>query len=97
MSLHGVATPPMQISSPEPNMETRSVSLKSVSGNADAGKLGNDHPLIVVWRSVATGPLGALDSPEPPEPPHAERAITTTKNLVRRPRRRDISSPFPAK
>ena len=37
VSLHGVATPPTQISFPEPNMETRSASLKSVSGNSDEG------------------------------------------------------------
>ena len=37
VSLHGVATPPTQISSPEPNMETRSASLKSVSGNSEEG------------------------------------------------------------
>ena len=97
VSVQGVATPPTQISSPDPNMETRSVSLKSVSGKAEAGKLGNDHPSIVVCSCVATGPLGALDPPEPPDPPHAERAIMTTKNLVRRLRRLDISSPFPSK
>ena len=48
VSVHGVATAPMQISSPEPNIETRSVSLKSVLGNAEAGKLGNDQPFIEV-------------------------------------------------
>ena len=79
VSLHGVATAPTQISAPEPNMDTRSVSLKSVSGNADAGKFGNDHPSIVVCICVATGPLGALD---PFDPPHAARAMTTTRNFV---------------
>jgi len=56
--------------------------------------LGNDHPSIVVWSPVAIGPLGELD---PPDPPHAERAMMTRKNLVRKPSRLDISSPFPAK
>ena len=44
VSLQGVATPPTQISLPEPNMETRSASSKSVLGNSEAGKFGNDQP-----------------------------------------------------
>ena len=57
--------------------------------------MGNDHPLIDVCRSVATGPLGELDPPDPPDPPHAARATTTMRNFVRRPSRRFTSiAPF---
>jgi hypothetical protein len=61
-------------------METRSASLKSVSGKDDAGKFGNDHPSIDTWSCEATGPLDEID---PFDPPHAERAMMTRMNFVK--------------
>ena len=73
VSLHGVATPPTQMVSSEPNIETKSVSSKFTFGYADDGKFGNDQPSVAVCKPVATAPLGASPPPPedapPPEPP----------------------------
>ena len=101
VSLQGVATPPTQMVSSEPNIDTKSVSSKFTSAYADDGKLGNDQPSVAVCRPVATAPLGA--SPPPPEeappppppapPPQAENTRAASVNMAIRIRMRLLTAP----
>ena len=95
VSLHGVATPPTQMVSSEPNIDTKSFSSKFTSGYEDDGKLGNDQPSVAVCSAVAMAPAGAtaLRTLLPPElppapPPHAENTRAARVNTATRVRMR---------
>ena len=100
VNLQGVATPPTQMVSSEPNIDTKSVSSKFTSAYADEGKLGNDQPSVAVCKPAVTAPLGASppleEAPPPPPPappPQAENTRAASVNMVIRTRMRLLTAP----